>query len=63
MVDAVRMNVDNGAADDGLLPPAGPDDFQIRRSDQGLEGGVNSALSCKQDHAHTATLPLGGWWN
>jgi hypothetical protein len=46
------------------IPPAGPDDFRIRRSGQGLEGGVNSALSCKQGHAHyIATLSLGGWWN
>ena len=40
------------------------DDFRVRRSGQRPEGGVKSALSCKQGHVHyIATLSLGGWWN
>jgi hypothetical protein len=35
-----------------------------RDLDLAQRGGVKSALSCKQGHAHyTATLSLSGWWN
>ena len=63
MVDAMRMNVD-GAADDGPHHPQVPMTFGTGDLDKALEGGVKSALSSKQGHAHyTATLSLGGWWN